>query len=217
MKRFLITIIAVTLFVLNLKALSIVSDATATIDTVSILLRHANYSSQQKKYDDAINYCTEALQVLKDTNDTKEAFLASNEQDVEAVARQVIRKGAKIKSIRRVSTWMTVAASVICIVWLGIAYNDYKNTTSLGEEYGRADIFGSDDFSIARGADTSSEILMKLEKLFTSVRNGDDLENTIHDLSLCWELSTMETFNEYTNYSADIGWNLAIAYLKDNN
>ena len=26
----------------------------------------------------------------------------------------------------------------------------------------------------------------------------------------------METYNDYTDYSAEIGWNLAIAYLKDN-
>ena len=27
----------------------------------------------------------------------------------------------------------------------------------------------------------------------------------------------METYNDYTDYSAEIGWNLAIANLKDNN
>jgi hypothetical protein len=27
----------------------------------------------------------------------------------------------------------------------------------------------------------------------------------------------METYNDYTDYSSEIGWNLAIAYLKDNN
>ena len=26
----------------------------------------------------------------------------------------------------------------------------------------------------------------------------------------------METYNDYTDYSTDIGWNLAIAYLKGN-
>ena len=26
----------------------------------------------------------------------------------------------------------------------------------------------------------------------------------------------METYNDYTDYSAEIGWNLAIAHLKDN-
>ena len=30
-------------------------------------------------------------------------------------------------------------------------------------------------------------------------------------------LSTMETYNDYTDFSSEIGWNLAIAYLKDNN
>jgi hypothetical protein len=49
------------------------------------------------------------------------------------------------------------------------------------------------------------------------VKDNVNLDGAIHELSLCWELSTMETYNDYTDYSAEIGWNLAIAYLKDNN
>ena len=49
------------------------------------------------------------------------------------------------------------------------------------------------------------------------MKDNVNLDGAIHELSLCWELSTMETYNDYTDYSAEIGWNLAIAYLKDNN
>lgn len=170
------------------------------------------------------------------------AFLASSEQGVEAVAQEVTqmesaaieaeedaiyaeqeRTGtyyrkvepetrAKTKPIRRVSSWLAIAASLIGVVWLGIGYYNYQHTTGLGEEFGGA--FPSS--MIVRGADTPSEAEKKLEQLFTDVKDNKNIEDAIHELSLYWELSTMETYNDYTDYSAEIGWNLAIAYLKDN-
>ena len=145
------------------------------------------------------------------------AFLASSEQGVESMAKQVTHQRAKTIPIRKASSWIAVAASVICIVWLGITYNDYKHTTGLGEEYANAFTFPSSSDTFERGAGSPTEVQKKLDKLFTSVINGEDLKNTIHELSLCWELSNMETANEYTGHSAEIGWYLAIAYLKDNN
>lgn len=149
--------------------------------------------------------------------DIRGVFLASSEQGVETVTKQITRQRAKTIPIRKVSTWIAVAASVVCIVWLGIDYTSYKHTTGLGEEY--SDVFLSDISSgaIARGSNSHNEAQKKLEKLFASVKKGKNLDNTIHELSLCWERSTEENVNEYTKYSEVIGWNLAIAYLKDNN
>ena len=70
---------------------------------------------------------------------------------------------------------------------------------------------------IVRGADTPSKVEKKLEKLFTDVKENKNIDKVIHELSICWEISQMETFNDYTDYSAEIGWYLAIANLKDNN
>lgn len=152
--------------------------------------------------------------------DTRGAFMASNTGSVQSAVEKAIHvdevsaiTSAKTVSIRKASTWLSIAASLIFIVWLGFDYNDYQNTTGLGEEYGNA--FSSS--MIARGDDSPTDAEKKLESLFANVRSGDNLDNAIHELSQCWELSTMETYNDYTNYSAEIGWNLAIAYLKDNN
>lgn len=175
--------------------------------------------------------------------DIRGAFLASSEQGVEAVAKRVTQienaaivaeqeavyaerertgtyyrraepeMAAKTKPIRRVSSWLAIAASLVGIVWLGIGYNNYRHTTGLGEEFG--DAFSSS--MIIRGADTPSKAEKKLEQLFTDVKENKNIANAIRELSLCWELSTMETFNDYTDYASEIGWNLAIAYLKDNN
>ena len=49
-------------------------------------------------------------------NDIRGVFLASSEKGVEAVTKQIIRQRAKTIPIRKVSTWIAVAASVVCIV-----------------------------------------------------------------------------------------------------
>ena len=167
--------------------------------------------------------------------DIRGAFLASSEHGVEAVAKRVTqienaaivaeqeRTGpyyrraepeiaAKTPTIRRI-TWLAIAASLVGIVWLGIGYNNYRHTTGLGEEFGN--VFSSS--MIVRGADSPSKVEKKLEQLFTDVKENKNIDNAIHELSLCWEISQMETYNDYTDYSAEIGWNLAIANLKDNN
>lgn len=153
--------------------------------------------------------------------DTIGAFMASSEQNVESIAKKAIQQeGAAIVSksisLRKTSTWLSIAASLIFVVWFGFEYIDYRKTTGLGDQYGNA--FSTE--MIARGeakGDVSEATEQKLQKLFSDVKENKNLDNAIHELSLCWELSTMETYNDYTNYSAEIGWNLAIAYLKDNN
>ena len=164
------------------------------------------------------------------------AFLASSEQSVEFVAKEASRieeaayvadasatqrpniiedipaaSRTKVVPMRR-TKWLSIAASIFFIIWLGVEYSMYRTTTGLGEKYG--DEFASS--MIIRGAEGQSETSKKLEKLFGDVKNNKNIEDAIHELSLCWELSMMETYNDYTDFSAEIGWNLAIAYLKDN-
>ena len=147
------------------------------------------------------------------------SLLASSEQSVEKAVKDAIRMDAsaqpkaKLISMRKPAVWLSIAASLVFIVWLGIDYNNYRNTTGLGDEYGNSS-FTSE--MISRGTDASSEAEKKLEKLFGDVKDNVNLDGAIHELSLCWELSTMETYNDYTDYSSEIGWYLAIAYLKDN-
>ena len=149
------------------------------------------------------------------------AILASNKQSVENVAKNAIHEVTavqnttkKVVSMRKPATWLSIAASLVFIVWLSIGYNDYRNITGLGEECGNSSFTAE---MVSRGSATSSDAEKKLERLFKNVQGNTDLAGTIHELSLCWELSIMETYNDYTDHSAEIGWNLAIAYLKDNN
>ena len=149
------------------------------------------------------------------------AILASNKQSVEYATKNAFLEATvaqpattKVFSMRKPAAWLSIAASLVFIVWLGIGYNDYRNITGLGEEYGNSSFTTE---IVSRGSATSSDAEKKLEILFKNVQGNTDLARTIHELSLCWELSIMETYNDYTDHSAEIGWNLAIAYLKDNN
>lgn len=126
-----------------------------------------------------------------------------------AASRYSTVKETRGKSIKK---WLAVAASLVLVVWFGLEYGMYKTTTGLGEQYD--DTFTSG--AVVRGAETLSETSKKLEKLFADVKGNKSIDAAIHDLTLCWELSTMDTYNDYTDYSAEIGWYLAIAHLKDN-
>ena len=148
------------------------------------------------------------------------AILASNKQSVENATKNAFLEATvaqpattKVFSMRKPAAWLSIAASLVFIVWLGIGYSDYRDITGLGKEYGNSSFTTE---MVSRGSTTSSDAEKKLEILFKNVQDNTDLGETIHELSLCWELSTMESYNDYTDYSAEIGWNLAIAYLKDN-
>ena len=150
-----------------------------------------------------------AMKTVGEENDSlvKEALLTSDEHDIEMIVNNVTRKRSNVLTLRILS----VAASILILVISGWHYYDYRVTTGLGNEYEM--MFESSSF--VRGADTGS-VEKELNILFAKVKSGDDSDNTIKRLSLLWELSTMETYNDYTDYAPQIGWNLAIAYLKNN-
>ena len=150
-----------------------------------------------------------AMKTVGEENDSlvKEALLASDEHDIEMIVNNVTRKRSKVLTLRILS----VAASILILVISGWHYYDYQVITGLGNEYEME--FESSSF--VRGAGTGS-VEKELNSLFTKVKSGDESDNTIKRLSLLWELSTMDTYNDYSDYAPQIGWNLAIAYLKDN-
>ena len=146
--------------------------------------------------------------------ETTNSILASNQSEIEDIATDVSlgRRKGKVISLRKAASWLSMAASVALIVWAGIGYKDYRQTTSLGEQYATSFTFEQ----LTRGAGEHTNAEVKLAKLFENIANKIDLDKTLHDLSLCWELSTQDTYNDYTDYAPEIGWNLAIGYLKDN-
>ncbi len=106
--------------------------------------------------------------------------------------------------------WLAIAASIVFIVFVGFKSYDYYDTTSLGREY--ANTFPTS--TIIRG-EANTDVDTELTKLFNNVAEGKDLDNTTSRLKILWEQARQDTYNDYTDYSPYIGWNLAIGYLRN--
>lgn len=106
--------------------------------------------------------------------------------------------------------WLAIAASIVFIVFVGFKSYDYYDTTSLGREY--ANTFPTS--TIIRG-EANTDVDTELTKLFNNVAEGKDLDNTTSRLKILWEQAKQDTYNDYTDYSPYIGWNLAIGYLRN--
>lgn len=115
---------------------------------------------------------------------------------------------ARIISLRTFAK-MSVAACFIGIITFGTyRYYIYNETIALGNSY-YSEIPTE---MVVRDAD---DVSVQLAQLFNNVKNNKDLDNTILNLEEKFSLAISEEFNDYTNYINDIGWNLAIAHLKD--
>ena len=133
---------------------------------------------------------------------------------IECLSEREYRKIAKLPqkaSIISLHSFvrMGIAACFVGIISFGAyRYYLYNETIALGNSY----YSEVPTELVVRGADNVSQ---QLSQLFTNVKNNKDLDNTILDLEDKFSLAISDEFNEYINYMNDIGWNLAIAYLKD--
>ena len=134
----------------------------------------------------------------------KEMFRHTDEQTIRNIANRVTARKS------RPTRWLAIAASVIFIVFVGFKSYDYYDTTSLGKKYANA--FPTS--SIVRG-ESNADVESELKVLFDNVAQNRDLDNTTSRLKTLWELSKQDTYNDYTDYSPYIGWNLAIGYLEN--
>lgn len=111
----------------------------------------------------------------------------------------------------RLARPLAIAACVALLGGVGYKYYKYHTGVSLGEEY--CAIFPGHQ-SPVRGT-VSETASREITSLYMNVRRGDDLDATIKRLSVLWEISQMTTYNDYTDEAPFLGWNLAIAYLKN--
>ena len=142
---------------------------------------------------------------MKQVNEElREAFREADEQTIRRIAKEA--SGSKKSSTR----WIAIAASIVFIVFVGFKSYDYYDTTSLGREY--ANTFPTS--TIIRG-EANADVDTELTTLFNNVAEGKDLDNTTSRLKTLWEQAKQDTYNDYTDYSPYIGWNLAIGYLRN--
>jgi len=148
-----------------------------------------------------------------------DALKQVDEATIRRIAAKVSKQGSEHKqettaARRRVYVPMfAMAASLLLCVFLGIRTYDYYDTTRLGEKY--ADEVPFSVSEEVRGEEDRA-VIDELATLFANVSDGNDLGQTTTRLAELWEEINKGNYNDYTNYSSDIGWHLAIGYLKDN-
>lgn len=132
--------------------------------------------------------------------------------EVRAELKVESSKSAKVSAKRkRIFKLISIAACIVVLFGVGFKYYNYRTVTKLGDEY--CSVFVSEQ-TPARGIENAN-VVKELQSLYANVQEGKDLDKTIKRLSVLWEVSKMKMYNDYTNETAYIGWNLAIAYLKD--
>lgn len=129
-----------------------------------------------------------------------------NEHDKQLLEKMKASSGKKTSSLR----WISIAASIALVFTVSYFVYDYSATTRLGKEYAYA--FPVSE--VIRGGE-DEDVVNTLTLLFDNVANGKDIDNTIKQLEELWALAQSDTYNGYTTYEPYIGWNLAIAYLRN--
>lgn len=128
------------------------------------------------------------------------------ERDKEFVSEMKKATTKKMYTVR----WLSIAASFALLVTVGYQAYEYNRIGNLGKEYAME--FPMSE--IIRGEE-NEDVTEKLTVLFDNVASGTNLKNTIPQLEELWELSQSEIYNDYTIYAPYIGWNLAIAHLRN--
>lgn len=134
--------------------------------------------------------------------------VVGKEHDKQLLEKMKASSGKKTSSLR----WVSIAASIALVFTVSYFVYDYSSTTRLGKEYAYA--FPVSE--VIRGEE-DEEVASTLTLLFDNVANGKDIDNTIKQLEELWALAQSDTYNGYTTYEPYIGWNLAVAYLRNYN
>lgn len=132
--------------------------------------------------------------------------VVGKEHDKQLLEKMKASSGKKTSSLR----WISIAASIALVFTVSYFVYDYSATTRLGKEYAYA--FPVSE--VIRGEE-DEDVVNTLTLLFDNVANGKDLDNTIKQLEELWALAQSDTYNGYTTYEPYIGWNLAVAYLRN--
>ena len=127
----------------------------------------------------------------------------------EAAFRRVAQLPAKqVRLWPRVARYAAAASVIFFVGFGGYKYYQYDQTISLGAEY-----YQPMD-AIYRSPEDNT--IKELAQVFKNVETGDDLTETITQLTKFYSLGKSDEYSDYSLYTVDIAWNLAIAHLKDN-
>lgn len=153
----------------------------------------------------------------KDTALMAEINALGSEEQVKAMLSSFDfgNKGAARRSfaLRKTILSISAAACVLCCIWGAYRLYDNHQMAVLGTEY--LPCFPSSTYS--RGESNGvDDVQSRLDSLYQSVEKKDNVESAIKELEKMWRQSLKDEYNDYTEYSSQIGWILANAYIIQN-
>lgn len=115
----------------------------------------------------------------------------------------------------RAARYAAAACVAVLLIFGGMRYYGYRQTVALGErEYSVYTPCLSSSETYSRGVEADIGIAIELSILFNYVEQGENIGSTIVKLEGLYERA-VEGDGAYSDYVDDIGWNLAMAYLKN--
>lgn len=112
---------------------------------------------------------------------------------------------------RRFLRIASVAVMTLMLCLPAKQYLNYRAVTRLADRY--AQTFSHSDF--VRGG-TATDAERELARLYANVLNGHKLAATTERLAVLWQVAQSGVYNDYADSRDEIGWQLAIAWLKQN-
>lgn len=164
-------------------------------------------------------HLAKAMKEVGEASDSniKDALMTVNLSCANKIARKAVaaskENSSDYKKIKRISGFLSLAAIILVLFTVGSQYYDYHKTISIGEKYSNFKI--QQQLEPVRGTAEYDQSDKELTILFDNANKGKDLGNTVKRLTVLWQLATIDTYNEYTESASEIGWHLAIAYLKE--
>lgn len=155
-----------------------------------------------------------------------EALLSASRDDIADIARRATDAADKDRAAngpthtaeintaairRRFLRIASVAVVALSLCLPAKQYLNYRAVTRLADRY--APIFSHSDF-VRGGAATDAE--RELAQLYANVLNGHELAATTERLAVLWQVAQSGVYNDYADSRDEIGWQLAIAWLKQN-
>lgn len=126
----------------------------------------------------------------------------------EAAFRKAALPAKQVRLWPRMARYAAAASVIFFVGFGGYKYYQYDQTISLGAEY-----YQPMD-AIYRSPEDNT--LKELAKVFKNVETGDNLTETIAQLRKFYSLAKSDEYSDYSLYTVDIAWNLAVAHLKNN-
>ena len=136
-----------------------------------------------------------------------------NEDDESTATAEHMPKAQLIPFAIRI---VAIAAMLLLIVGIGDFFIARQHTIGLANEYMAYAPQAQVDEGAFKGGELDAKVMAQLTPIFAEIEKGEDLQRNIEQLAHLFAQAKQAEVNAYTDFADYIGYNLAIAYLKDN-